>query len=105
MTQRAFRCHSSFAILFLLGPTDLKAQIALPDDLGRGIRIPDSANHIISLAPSITETLFAIGAGEHIAGVTDYCNVPLDARKKRRVGGMINPNIEAIVSLNPDLIS
>jgi iron complex transport system substrate-binding protein len=58
----------------------------------------------VSLAPSITESLFAIGAGDQVVGVTDYCNYPPEARSRRHVGGMINPSIETIVGLDPDLI-
>lgn len=80
------------------------AQISLVDDLGRNVTLASPAKRIISLAPSITETLFAIGAGGRIAGVTDFCNHPAEAAIKQRVGGVINPNIETIVSLKPDLI-
>lgn len=74
------------------------------DDLGRTIRLASPAKRVVSLAPSVTETLFAIGAGDQIVGVTDYCNYPPAAATKQRVGGVINPNIEAIVGLKPDLI-
>jgi iron complex transport system substrate-binding protein len=80
------------------------AQISLTDDLGRKVVLPQPPVRIVSLAPSITETLFAIGAGEQVAGVTDYCNYPAEARTKPRVGGMITPSMEAIVGLHPDLI-
>jgi iron complex transport system substrate-binding protein len=82
----------------------VRAQIALTDDVQRRVVLPKPAERIVSLAPSITETLFAIGAGDRIVGVTDYCNYPAQARTKPRVGGMINPNIETIVGLKPDLI-
>ncbi len=80
------------------------AQISLVDDLGRNVSLATPAKRIVSLAPSMTETLFAIGAGGQIAGVTDYCNYPGEATRKQRVGGVINPSIETIVSLKPDLI-
>jgi iron complex transport system substrate-binding protein len=79
-------------------------QISLTDDLGRKVTLPRIPERIVSLAPSITETLFAIGAGGQVAGVTDYCTYPGEAHTKPRVGGMINPSIEAIVGLHPDLI-
>ncbi len=59
---------------------------------------------IISLAPSVTETLFALGLGERVVGVTDYCKYPPEAAKRQSVGGYITPNYEAIVALNPDLV-
>ena len=74
------------------------------DDIGRTVVLPHPAERIISLAPSITESLFAIGAGDRLVGVTDFCTYPPEALKIRRVGGMINPSIEQIVALTPDLI-
>lgn len=81
-----------------------KAQISLTDDLQRQVTLQRPASRIVSLAPSITESLFAIGAGAQVVGVTDYCDFPAEARSCRRVGGMINPSIETIVGLSPDLI-
>ncbi len=74
------------------------------DALGRRVAVPADPKRIISLAPSITENLFALGLGDRIVGVTVYCNYPPEARKKERIGGGINPNMEKIVSLRPDLI-
>lgn len=59
---------------------------------------------IISFAPSITETLFALSLGHKVVGVTDFCNYPLEARKLPKVGGFTNPNYEIILRLKPDLI-
>lgn len=59
---------------------------------------------IISLAPSLTEILYAIGLGDRIIAVTDFCDWPPEAREKPRVGGMINPSLEAILSMKPDII-
>ncbi len=81
-----------------------RAQVILIDDLGRTVELPTPPQRIVSLAPSITETLFAIGAGDQVAGVTDYCNYPENTQRKARVGGVINPSVETIVSLEPDLI-
>jgi iron complex transport system substrate-binding protein len=80
------------------------AQVRVVDDLHRTVTLPHAATRIVSLAPSITESLFAIGAGNQVVGVTDYCNYPADAQTRRHVGGMTNPNIESIVGLSPDLI-
>jgi len=78
--------------------------ITVTDDLGRSVVLPDVPRRVVSLAPSITETLFALGAGDQIAGVTSYCTYPAEARKKPRVGGMVNPDLETIVDLRPDLV-
>ncbi len=58
---------------------------------------------LISLAPSVTETLFALGLGDRVVGVGDYTFWPAEAEKKPRVGGLIDPNLERIAALHPDL--
>ncbi len=94
-----------FSILILAVSYSGFSQISLVDDLHRNITLPSPAKRIVSLAPSISETLFAIGAGNAVVGVTDYCNYPSEAKQKQRVGGVVNPNIETIISLKPDLIA
>jgi len=59
---------------------------------------------IISLAPSTTEVLFALGLGDRVVGVTTFCDYPAEAKAKPKIGGMSNPSLEAIVSLKPDLV-
>lgn len=59
---------------------------------------------IISLSPAMTETLFSLGLGGRIVGVTNVCDRPDEARKKPKIGGMSNPSLEAIVALKPDLV-
>ena len=59
---------------------------------------------IISLAPATTEMLFALGLGDSIVGVTNFCDYPEEAKKKPKVGGMSNPSLEAVVSLKPDIV-
>ncbi len=59
---------------------------------------------VVSLAPSITETFFALGLGDKVAGVTKYCDYPPQARDKKKIGGFYDPNYEAIYSLRPDLV-
>jgi iron complex transport system substrate-binding protein len=61
-------------------------------------------NRIISLAPNITEILFAMGLSDRIAGVTTVCDFPEGAKKKPKIGGMSNPSLEAVVSLKPDMV-
>jgi iron complex transport system substrate-binding protein len=80
------------------------AQVSVIDDLGRTVSLSRPAQRIVSLAPSLTETLFAIGAGDAVAGVTSYCTYPMEATQKPQVGGMVNPSLETIVALRPDLI-
>ncbi|MGD0278529.1 MAG: cobalamin-binding protein [Smithella sp.] len=74
------------------------------DDIGRTVNIIPRPQRIVSLAPGITETLYALGLADNIAGVTTFCDWPAAARTKPKIGGFTNPSIEKIVSLKPDLI-
>ena len=74
------------------------------DEMGRTIRIPQTIRRIVSLAPNLTETLYALGLQDRLVGDTDYCDFPEDAQHKPKVGGVVNPSIEAIVALHPDLV-
>ena len=62
------------------------------------------ANRIISTSPSITETLFALGLGHRVVGVTDFCEYPSEACQLPSIGGMTNPHMETLVTLGPDLV-
>jgi iron complex transport system substrate-binding protein len=59
---------------------------------------------IVSLAPNITEILFALGLGDRVVGVTRFCDFPAEALRKEKIGGMVDPNLEKIEALHPDLI-
>ena len=59
---------------------------------------------IVSLAPSMTEILYALGLGDNIVGVTTFCDYPEEAKKKPKIGGMSNPSLEAVISLKPDIV-
>jgi iron complex transport system substrate-binding protein len=74
------------------------------DDTGATVRLAQPAKRIVSLAPHITETLFAAGAGERIVGTVDYSDYPEAAKKLPRVGGYSSFDLEAVVALKPDLI-
>ena len=76
----------------------------ITDEIGRSIRVPQSIHRVVSLAPSITETLYALGLQDELVGDTDYCDYPPDAQRKPKVGGAINPSLEAIAALHPDLV-
>jgi iron complex transport system substrate-binding protein len=78
--------------------------LAVTDEMGRTVRVPQPVRRIVSLAPNLTETVFAIGAGDLLVGDTDYCDYPAEALKKTRVGGPVNPSLEKIAALHPDLV-
>lgn len=61
-------------------------------------------DRIISLAPNITEILFALGLGDRVVGVTNFCDYPAEAKKKQKIGGMSNPSLEGVLSLRPDIV-
>jgi iron complex transport system substrate-binding protein len=74
------------------------------DEKGRALSLPYELRRIISLAPSVTEVLFALGAGERVIGVTSYCNYPMEALAVEKVGDTQKPNLERIIALKPDLV-
>ena len=74
------------------------------DETGRRVNVPDHPTRLISLAPSITETLYALGLGDRLVGDTDYCDYPPEAKLKPHVGAVLNPSLEKIVALKPDLV-
>jgi iron complex transport system substrate-binding protein len=65
---------------------------------------PPVHRRIVSLAPSITEILFALGAGPEVVGVSNYCDYPAEVRRLPRVGSFVTPNLEAIAALRPTLV-
>lgn len=79
------------------------AQPSMTDDLGRKVVLPARITRVVSLAPNVTEMLFAIGAGDRVAGVDEHSDFPPAVQALPRVGGM-QPNIEKIVALEPDLV-
>jgi iron complex transport system substrate-binding protein len=74
------------------------------DEAGRRVAIPAEVKRIVTLAPNLTETIYALGLEDRLAGDTDYCDWPPAAKSKPHVGSLVNPSIEAIVALHPDLV-
>jgi iron complex transport system substrate-binding protein len=64
----------------------------------------NGVRRIVSLAPSVTETLFAVGAGTEVVGVSQYCDYPPQARRLPKIGSFLTPNIEVIIALRPTLV-
>jgi iron complex transport system substrate-binding protein len=79
------------------------AEIVVQDDTGATVRLAQSARRIVSLAPHITEMLYAAGAGERMVGVVEYSNFPEAARRLPRIGSYALLDLEAIAALKPDL--
>lgn len=74
------------------------------DEIGRQVKVRSNPQHIISLAPSITEILFELKLGDRVVGVTSYCDFPVEAKAKEKVGDTLKPNLERLIALKPDLV-
>ena len=85
-------------------PPSTPSKIEVTDEVGRRISVPVPVRRIVSLAPNLTETVYALGAQDRLVGVTDFCDYPPAARQKTSVGGAVSPSIEQIVALKPDLV-
>jgi iron complex transport system substrate-binding protein len=95
---------ASVALLVSLATAGAVRAVTLTDEAGREVRVPDRSGRIVSLAPSITEILFAIGAGPRVVGVTQYSNYPPEAARLPKVGSYVNLSLEKILALRPDLV-
>ena len=78
--------------------------LTLTDDLGRLVNLEKIPERIVSLAPSNTEIVYALGLGEKLVGVTEWCDYPHEAQTKEKVGGYSDIDMEKVVSLEPDLV-
>ena len=93
-----------------LSNADESRSVSLTDDIGRVVTISEAPARIISLSPSNTEILFALGLQDRVVGVTEYCNYPPEIEELKKsgkiveIGGYKDPDIEKIISLNPDLV-
>jgi iron complex transport system substrate-binding protein len=74
------------------------------DEVGRTVEISGPPRRIVSVAPNVTEILFALGLEDRLVGVSNYCQYPPEAKKIEKIGGYINPSLEKIVALRPDLV-
>jgi iron complex transport system substrate-binding protein len=96
-------------LLFLLSLTITLAvpsfaERTLTDEMGRTVVVPDHPHRVICLMPTVTDTAFALGAGDDVVAISDYTKYPAAALKKPSVGDLIKPSIEMILSLHPDLV-
>lgn len=101
--------HASAALLALAlvgacGPGEAPSSGPVIDDAGRAVRLEGPAQRVVSLSPSATELLFAIGAGHRVVGRTRWCADPPEVSKVPSVGDGLAPNVEMIVAQRPDLV-
>ena len=105
ITARSLRwCWLLFYSLCSM-PVWAQAGIVVTDDLGTTLRLERPAQRIVTLAPHLTETLFAAGAGERLVGAVAFSDYPEAAKKAASVGGYSQLDLEAITALRPDLIN
>jgi len=90
------------ATLLVLLPAAGSAR-TVKDQTGRMVNVPENPHRLVSLAPNITEIVYALGLGDELVGDTDNCDFPPRATSKPHVGTMVNPSLERIVALKPDL--
>ena len=98
-TKRLLVC---FCILSFVIPN--WASRVLKDETGRSVTVPDHPHRIICLVPSITDSVFSLGAADDVVAISDYVKYPPEALVKPSVGSISNPSMETILSLHPDLV-
>jgi iron complex transport system substrate-binding protein len=84
--------------------TGIISGITIVDSYDRSVTIEKAAMRVVSAAPSVTETIFALGKGDLLKGRTDYCDYPAEARNIPSIGSLREPDIEAIAELEPDIV-
>lgn len=109
MSFNVSRLKNLMLLLFLTGVLAVCCLIpsiahAVTDETGRRVQVRPAPQRIVSLAPGISETLYALGLEDKIVGVTTFCDWPPAVQAKTKIGGFTNPSIEKIVALRPDLI-
>ena len=100
MTRLRFIAFALALLSFLAGA----APVQLTDDRGVTLRLPAPPQRIVSMLPSLTESICALGACDRLVGVDRYSNWPASVRALPQAGGGIDPNVEAVVALRPDVV-
>lgn len=99
-------CACALVACSVQKPTSTEAQDArqVTDEAGRTVTVPAKIERFVSLAPNLTEIAYAVGAGDRLVGNTTYCDYPEEAKKVQKVGDTLQPSIERILALRPQLI-
>jgi iron complex transport system substrate-binding protein len=87
-------------------PVDIarSGQREFTDEAGRKVRVPGNVTRIVSLAPNLTEIIYAVGAGNRLVGDTEYCDYPAEAKQVAKIGDTMHPSIERIIALRPEVV-
>ncbi len=91
-------------LLLLLSPAACFASRTLTDELGRTVAVPDHPHKLVCLAPSVVDDVYSLGAGDDVIAVSEYTTYPAEAAKKPTIGAPLNPSLEKIIALHPDLV-
>jgi iron complex transport system substrate-binding protein len=92
------------ALVLLFAAVPCFASRTLTDELGRTVVVPDHPHRLICLVPSIVDDVYSLGAGDDVIAVSDYTKFPVQAEAKPKIGAPMNPSLESIVALHPDLV-
>ena len=85
-------------------PNPAASSREITDDAGNRITLPVEVDRVVSLAPNLTEIIFAVGAGDRLVGRTSFCDYPPEAKKIQEIGDTLHPNTERIVGLRPQVV-
>jgi iron complex transport system substrate-binding protein len=104
VARAAFIAVALLSVSILHAPAADRFPLELRDDRGAIIRLAAPPRRVVTLAPSLTEIVFLLGREASLVGVTRFCNFPPSASRLPRVGGVVDPDVERIVALSPDLV-
>ena len=97
-------CLTLFCACTPKGTANPGATREITDDAGRKVSIPPKVDRVVSLAPNLTEIVFAVGAGNRLVGRTSYCDFPAEAKAVAEVGDTLHPSLERIIALKPQVV-
>ena len=97
-------CLALLSACSLKGTANQGATREITDDAGRRVRVPAPVDRVVSLAPNLTEIVFAVGAGDRLVGRTSYCDFPAEAKAIAEVGDTLHPSLERIIALKPQVV-
>jgi iron complex transport system substrate-binding protein len=101
---RTFGLPAAIGTLIFIGSAFATPTRSVTDGLGRRVELSDRPHRVVTLTPSLTEMMYSLDASADLVGITDYTDYPPEARTKPSVGGMVDPSVERIVALHPDLV-
>src|SRR5438128_3639278 len=95
-----------FGTIILLGAITVPcfASRTVKDELGRTVEVPDHPHRVVCLVPNVVDIAYSLGAGADVVAISDFTKYPKEARQKPSIGLPLNPSIETIVALHPDLV-